>query len=39
MKEQENPPEELNVREVSNFSDTEFRIMTIRILNSMKGDL
>ena len=36
MKEQENPPEELNEREASNLSDIEFRVMIIRILNSMK---
>ena len=37
IKEQENPPEEeLNEMEESNLSDIEFRVMIIRILNSMK---
>ena len=36
MREQENPPEELNEMETSNLLDTEFRVMIIRILNSMK---
>ena len=37
MKEQENSPEEeLDEMEASNFSDREFRVMIIRILNSMK---
>ena len=38
MKEQENTPEELNEMEASNLSDREFRVMIIRILNSMKKD-
>ena len=36
MKEQENPPEELNEMEASNISDREFRVMIIRILSSKK---
>ena len=36
MKEQENSPEELDEMEASNVSDKEFRVMIIRILNSMK---
>ena len=37
MKEQEKYPEkELNEMEASHLSDTEFRVMTIRMLNSMK---
>ena len=37
IKEQENPPEEeLSEMEASNLSDIEFRVMIIRILNSMK---
>ena len=40
MKEQEESPEkELNEMEVSNLSDTEFKVMVIRILNSMKKDI
>ena len=40
MKVQENSPEkELDKMETSNLSGTEFRIMTIRILNSMKKDI
>ena len=35
-KEQENFPEELDEMEVSNLLDREFRVMTIRICNSMK---
>ena len=35
MKEQENPPEELNEMEASNISDREFRVMIIRVLSSM----
>ena len=36
MKEQEtSPEEELDEMEASNFSDREFRMMIIRILNSM----
>ena len=39
MKEQENTPEEeLGEREANNLSDIAFRIMNIRILNSMKKD-
>ena len=37
MKEEETPPEEeLNEMEASNLLDIEFRVMIIRILNSMK---
>ena len=37
MKEQENSPkEELDEMEASNLPHTEFRVMIIRILNSMK---
>ena len=40
MKDQDNfPAEELNEMEESNLSDTEFRVMTIRIFNSMKKDI
>ena len=40
MKEQDNiPEEELNEMEASNLLDMEFRIMIIRILNSMKKDI
>ena len=39
MKEQENYPEELDKMEASNLSDREFRVMIIRILNSMKKDI
>ena len=39
MKEQENFPEELDEMEVSNLSDREFRVMIIRILNSIKKDI
>ena len=40
MKEQENSPEgELDEMEASNLSHGEFRVMIIRILNSMKKDL
>ena len=40
MKDQENSPEEdINEMEVSNLSDTEFRVMIIRILNNMKKDI
>ena len=39
MKEQENSPEELDEIEANNLSYREFRIMTIRILNSMKKDI
>ena len=39
MKEQENCPEdELDEMEASSLSDREFRVMTIRIINSMKKD-
>ena len=36
MKEQENSLEELDEMEASNLSDREFRVIIIRILNSMK---
>ena len=36
MKGQENFPEELDEMEISNLSDREFRIMIIRIRNSIK---
>ena len=36
MKEQENSPEELDEMEASNLSDSEFKVMIIRILNNMK---
>ena len=36
MKEQENSPEEIDEMEASNLPDREFRVMIIRILNSMK---
>ena len=40
MKEQENSPEEeLDESEVSILSDREFRVMIIRILNTMKKDV
>ena len=40
MKEQENSPEEqLDEIEASNLSDREFRVMIIKILNSMKKDI
>ena len=39
MKEQENTPEELNEMEDSNLPDVEFRVMIIRMLNSMKKDI
>ena len=40
VKEQENSPEEkLNEMEVSNWSDLEFKIIIIRMLNSMKKDM
>ena len=40
MKKQKNSPEEeLNEMEVSILSDIEFRVMIIRILNSMKKDI
>ena len=40
MKEQDHSPEEeLDKTEASNLSDTEFRVMIIRILKSMKKDI
>ena len=39
MKEQENSPEELDEMEASNLSNREFRVMIIKILNSMKKDI
>lgn len=40
MKEQgSSPEEELNEVEISNLSDIEFRIMIIRMLNSMRKDI
>ena len=40
MKEEETPPEEeLNEMEASNLLDIEFRVMIIRILESMKKDI
>ena len=40
MKEQKNSPEkELNEMEASNLSDTQFNVMVIRMLNSMKKDI
>ena len=40
MKEQENSPEKgLDEMEANNLSDIEFRVMIIRILNSMKKDI
>ena len=36
LKEQENSQEELDEVEASNLSDRQFRVMIIRILNSMK---
>ena len=36
MREQENSPEELDEMEASNLSDGEFRVMVIRIVNSIK---
>ena len=40
VKEQENSPEEeLDEMEASNLSDEEFRVMIIRVLNSMKKDM
>ena len=32
------PPEELNEKEASNLSNIEFKVIVIRILNSMKKD-
>ena len=37
MKEQGNFPEELDEMEVSNLLDREFRVMIMRILNSIKN--
>ena len=40
MKEQENfPKEELNEIMASNLSDTEFKVIIIRMVNSMKKDM
>ena len=40
MKEQENSPgEQMHEMEARNLSDGEFRVMIIRILNSMKKDI
>ena len=39
MKEQQNSPEELDKMKASNLSDREFRVMIIRVLNSMKKDI
>ena len=39
MKEQENSPEELDEIEANNLSGREFRVMIIRIFNSMKKDI
>ena len=39
MNEQENSPEELDEMKASNLLDREFRVMIIRILNSMKQDI
>ena len=40
IKEQQKSPErELNKMESSNLSDIEFKVMVIRILNSMKKDI
>ena len=39
MKEQENFPEELDEMEASNLLDGEFKVMIIRILDSMKKDI
>ena len=39
MKEQEYSPEELDEMEASNLSNREFRVMIIKILNSMKKDI
>ena len=38
MKEPDNSPGELDGMEANNLSDTEFRVMIIRITNSMKKD-
>ena len=40
MKEKENiPEEELNEMEASNLSDREFKLMIIRMFNSIKKDI
>ena len=39
MIEQENPSEELNEKKAHNLSDMKFRVMIIRIYNSMKKDI
>ena len=39
MKEQVNSPEELDKMEASNLLDRDFRVMIIRIFNSMKKDI
>ena len=39
IKEHDNLPEELDEKETSNLSNREFRVMIIRILNSMKKDI
>ena len=39
MKEQKNSPEKIDEMEASNLSGREFRVMIIRILNSMKKDI
>ena len=40
MKEQKESPEiELNEMEASNLPETEFKVMAIRMLNSMKKDI
>ena len=38
IKEHDNLPEELDEKETSNLSNREFRVMIIRILNSMTKD-
>ena len=39
MKEQEKSPEELDEMEASNLLNREFRVMIVRVLNSMKKDI
>ena len=39
VKEQDKYPEKLYEMEASNLSDREFRVMIIRILNTMKKDI
>ena len=40
MKEQENSPEaELNEMEARNLSDIDFKVMIIRMINSMKKEI